>query len=170
MDEARTENSPEPEEGSTRRGFLGLTAMIGAIVGAMVGIPAGTLFAAPLLRLGKGAGDTWVPIGSANEYGEDRRDVEYRFQRVDGWYTASQVRRVSVAKVSDTEWSVLSTRCTHAGCGVTWKPEEKVFYCPCHDGEFNADGTVKKGPPDSPLVRLEARRNEQTDQLEVRES
>ncbi len=165
-------NDPELEhpEGPSRRGFLGLTATIGAVIGIMVGVPVGALFAAPLLRRGTGAGDNWVPIGPAEEFSEQRKDVEYRFERTDGWYTAQQVRRVSVAKVADNEFAVLSTKCSHAGCGVTWKPDQQVFYCPCHGGEFNADGTVKKGPPDTPLVRLEARRNEATGQLEVKET
>src|SRR5660398_223206 len=44
--------------------------------------------------------------------------------------------------------------CTHFGCIVTWRPDEEIFYCPCHAGEFAADGTVVAGPPPSPLVEL----------------
>ncbi len=44
--------------------------------------------------------------------------------------------------------------CTHFGCLVKWRPEEKDFYCPCHAGIFAPDGTVVSGPPPSPLVEL----------------
>ena len=44
--------------------------------------------------------------------------------------------------------------CTHFGCIVKWREEEKDFYCPCHAGEFAPDGTVRAGPPPSPLVEL----------------
>jgi Rieske Fe-S protein len=44
--------------------------------------------------------------------------------------------------------------CTHFGCIVSWRPEEKDFYCPCHAGIFAPDGTVTGGPPPSPLVEL----------------
>ena len=44
-----------------------------------------------------------------------------------------------------------STTCTHLGCQVHWKPEEKTFFCPCHDGVFDADGNPVSGPPPSPL-------------------
>jgi cytochrome b6-f complex iron-sulfur subunit len=44
--------------------------------------------------------------------------------------------------------------CTHFGCIVHWRTEEKDFYCPCHAGVFAPDGTVTGGPPPSPLVEL----------------
>ena len=42
-------------------------------------------------------------------------------------------------------------RCTHTGCVVRWRPEEKAYICPCHDGRFGADGSVLSGPPPQPL-------------------
>jgi cytochrome b6-f complex iron-sulfur subunit len=44
--------------------------------------------------------------------------------------------------------------CTHFGCIVSWRVEEKDFYCPCHAGVFAPDGTVTSGPPPRPLVEL----------------
>jgi cytochrome b6-f complex iron-sulfur subunit len=49
------------------------------------------------------------------------------------------------------EYIALSTKCTHLGCQVLWKNSESVFYCPCHDGYFDAQGKVMKGPPPKPL-------------------
>ncbi|MDA1000327.1 MAG: Rieske (2Fe-2S) protein [bacterium] len=46
-----------------------------------------------------------------------------------------------------------STTCTHLGCQVHWKPEKKIFFCPCHDGVFDADGNPVSGPPPSPLAQ-----------------
>lgn len=46
-----------------------------------------------------------------------------------------------------------STVCTHLGCQVYWKPEEKIFFCPCHEGVFNADGQPVSGPPPTPLAQ-----------------
>ena len=51
----------------------------------------------------------------------------------------------------------LDLRCTHAGCNVRWHPDQRIFICPCHDGRFDSAGMVLKGPPTSPLVRLELR-------------
>lgn len=44
--------------------------------------------------------------------------------------------------------------CTHFGCIVQWRGEEKDWYCPCHAGIFAPDGQVASGPPPSPLVAL----------------
>lgn len=41
--------------------------------------------------------------------------------------------------------------CTHRGCTVEWKAEDKKFVCPCHQAEFGADGTVQKSPAVRPL-------------------
>lgn len=41
--------------------------------------------------------------------------------------------------------------CTHKGCLVTWKSDEKHFECPCHDSDFATDGKVLKGPATQPL-------------------
>lgn len=49
------------------------------------------------------------------------------------------------------EYIALSTKCTHLGCQVFWRKDDKVFYCPCHEGFFNSDGEVVKGPPPKPL-------------------
>ncbi|MBT5366626.1 MAG: Rieske (2Fe-2S) protein, partial [Nitrospinaceae bacterium] len=46
-----------------------------------------------------------------------------------------------------------STTCTHLGCQVHWRPDEKIFFCPCHDGVFDADGKPVSGPPPRPLDR-----------------
>lgn len=44
--------------------------------------------------------------------------------------------------------------CTHFGCIVKWRPEEKDWYCPCHAGIFAPDGAVVAGPPPKPMVEL----------------
>ena len=45
--------------------------------------------------------------------------------------------------------------CTHMACTVVWQGEKKEFYCPCHDGYFDANGNVLSGPPPAPLERLQ---------------
>lgn len=47
----------------------------------------------------------------------------------------------------------ISTVCTHLGCIV--KPSAAGFACPCHGSEFEADGTVRKGPAPRPLDWLQ---------------
>lgn len=37
--------------------------------------------------------------------------------------------------------------CPHLGCRVHWEADKKRFFCPCHNGAFNADGVATEGPP-----------------------
>jgi Rieske Fe-S protein len=156
-----------PEEG-TRRGFLGLTGLIAAVMGILTAIPAFRLFAAPLAAR-PGDKGTWVPVGPADKFSESPAEAEYTYQHQDGWYAETRTRRVLVSQ-QGADYTVLSTRCTHLGCGVTWDAEKKQFLCPCHGGVFSADGKVVAGPPPEPLARLEARKNERTGLLEVKET
>jgi cytochrome b6-f complex iron-sulfur subunit len=41
--------------------------------------------------------------------------------------------------------------CTHLGCEVEWQAEKKHFFCPCHEGFFDANGKNIAGPPPRPL-------------------
>ncbi len=43
-----------------------------------------------------------------------------------------------------------STVCPHAGCNVSEITDGKII-CPCHNSEFNLDGTVAQGPAKMPL-------------------
>ncbi|MEJ2437228.1 MAG: Rieske 2Fe-2S domain-containing protein [Sulfurovaceae bacterium] len=42
--------------------------------------------------------------------------------------------------------------CTHLGCIPAYLPNDKIFHCACHGGEFDASGRQIFGPPPSPLV------------------
>jgi cytochrome b6-f complex iron-sulfur subunit len=53
--------------------------------------------------------------------------------------------------------AVVNPTCTHQGCVVNWKVDEKRFACPCHDAEFAADGKVLEGPATSPLKTFTAK-------------
>jgi cytochrome b6-f complex iron-sulfur subunit len=53
----------------------------------------------------------------------------------------------------DGTFKALSLMCTHLACTVSWNPEKREFYCPCHEGFFDAEGKVLSGPPPAPLER-----------------
>jgi Rieske Fe-S protein len=48
----------------------------------------------------------------------------------------------------------VSTVCSHLGCTVYYRPEQKVFDCPCHGGKFDHEGKPIAGPPQTPLARF----------------
>ena len=51
-------------------------------------------------------------------------------------------------------YKALSSKCTHRGCEVLWTPAKKLFTCPCHGGQFDAEGKNVAGPPQTPLPSL----------------
>jgi len=60
------------------------------------------------------------------------------------------------AEVLRTEEGIqaLSLVCTHLGCLVIWKPDKNIYYCPCHEAQFDKNGNVLAGPPPMPLEKL----------------
>jgi len=40
-----------------------------------------------------------------------------------------------------------NSTCPHLGCRVHWQADKQQFFCPCHNGVFNADGVAIEGPP-----------------------
>jgi Rieske Fe-S protein len=49
-----------------------------------------------------------------------------------------------------------SLRCTHWGCVVRWREDQRAYICPCHGGRYDADGNVVEGPPPLPLRTVPA--------------
>jgi len=44
-------------------------------------------------------------------------------------------------------FQAFSSTCPHLGCKVHWEADAARFFCPCHNGVFNADGIAISGPP-----------------------
>jgi len=44
--------------------------------------------------------------------------------------------------------------CTHLDCNVMYIPEQRKFFCACHDGWYDEFGTNIAGPPPKPLRQL----------------
>ena len=40
----------------------------------------------------------------------------------------------------------LNAECTHLGCVVPWDPMQGKFICPCHGSQYDAKGSVLRGP------------------------
>ncbi|TNF81119.1 MAG: Rieske (2Fe-2S) protein [Acidobacteria bacterium] len=48
----------------------------------------------------------------------------------------------------------LSGVCSHLHCVLNWDDQQQVLDCPCHEGAFDVNGNVLKGPPPRPLKRF----------------
>jgi Rieske Fe-S protein len=44
--------------------------------------------------------------------------------------------------------------CTHLDCNVAYLPDQKKFFCACHEGWYDENGVNIAGPPPKPLRRL----------------
>lgn len=157
-----TDTLPQGSEATTppmsegRRSFLGLATAITGLLTLVLGVPVVGTFLSPLLRRRAGASH-WVSTGTrASELGAEPKLLEYRYPHQEGWYTATRTRRVLVLPQGG-EFTVFDTECTHLGCMVTWRSEEKQFYCPCHGGVFDPEGRPVSGPVSEPLRQLPAR-------------
>ncbi|MCH7666568.1 MAG: Rieske 2Fe-2S domain-containing protein, partial [Acidobacteria bacterium] len=45
------------------------------------------------------------------------------------------------------DFIALSSTCPHLGCQVHWEAQNDRFFCPCHNGTFDASGVGTGGPP-----------------------
>lgn len=57
-------------------------------------------------------------------------------------------------KNEDGSYLAFVAVCTHLDCTVTYLPEQRKFFCACHDGWYNEQGRNIKGPPPRPLRQL----------------
>ncbi|RLD91928.1 MAG: cytochrome B6 [Bacteroidetes bacterium] len=60
-------------------------------------------------------------------------------------------RDLMLVRTGEREVKAISTVCTHLGCTVFWQKDRQEFFCPCHNGRFDKNGTVLGGPPPAPL-------------------
>jgi Rieske Fe-S protein len=54
-------------------------------------------------------------------------------------------------KKDDGTFMALKGVCSHMECNVAYRPNEKRFYCACHQGWFDTTGKNVAGPPPKPL-------------------
>lgn len=123
---------PEPVP---RRDFLGLAAiwtMLGAGLFALLGmlrLPQAAVIPEPSKKFRVDLPDNLKP---GEPYFPPGRNVSI-FRDATGVYAISRI-------------------CTHLGCVV--KDATEGFTCPCHGSEFEADGSVRKGPAPKALPWL----------------
>jgi Rieske Fe-S protein len=61
-------------------------------------------------------------------------------------------KNILVAHVSNDKYVAVDMKCTHKGCDIEYKKDEKVFGCPCHGSEFSLAGVPTKGPAKTALA------------------
>lgn len=139
----------------TRRSFFGTLLCIGSAgMGAILAVPVLRFVLYPLYS--KAAGTEWSDAGELSEFTTLTEPVRktITFQQRDGWREVESTQSVYVSKAVNGELVVLSAICPHLGCSVSWQQGQDKFVCPCHGGEFKADGLHILGPPPRAMDRL----------------
>jgi len=148
----RSDNeSAEQREGQSlspdrRRFLIILSLALGAISGAIVGIPIiGSLIGPMLLGAPK---DVWRPVGKVGSFKiGDTVEVVYENPGALPWGGVTEKTGSWLRRDDTTHFTAFSLNCQHLGCPVRWEAGARLFMCPCHGGIYYADGTVAAGPP-----------------------
>ncbi len=71
-------------------------------------------------------------------------------------WTTPAGSEVHVTRRDDTggsgDFTALSSVCPHLGCRVHWQPQNNRYFCPCHNGVFDAEGRGIAGPPEGMVL------------------
>jgi nitrite reductase/ring-hydroxylating ferredoxin subunit len=57
-------------------------------------------------------------------------------------------------KVDEETYLAFVTVCSHLDCTVTYLPDQRKFFCACHNGWYDEGGRNIAGPPPRPLRQL----------------
>lgn len=139
MSDPKQDDSPETTGNVERRTFLsGATT---AAMAASLAASYGTLgwIAVRFLYPETSDDAPWLFVGEVDRV----RPGGTMSYRVPGGELVTIRRREG----GDDEFVALSTTCPHLGCRVHWQAHLGRFFCPCHNGVFDAEGRATEGPP-----------------------
>jgi len=141
----------------SRREFVNLSVgAIGTIIVVSVGVPAVAYVLGPGLNVSKT--EAWVPLGKTEQFEVGKPTlVSFTRTTINGWERTTNSYGVYVTRRENDEITVFSNVCTHLGCRVTWKEDEKIYFCPCHDGTFDQAGQIVDGPQPKPMIAYETK-------------
>jgi len=170
---------PAPGERFPRNRFLeGATLGLGAVIGGLVTVPALGFMIVPAF---KGQGYPKVDLGPLENFTEDKWFVTKFFMRPEAgevWHRTAYIRNNGLLN-GEPSFTIISNRCAHLGCPV--QPNGPVqdnqtkevdlpggrqvtmiptipaggYGCPCHGGQYDAEGNRVSGPPVRALDRYE---------------
>jgi Rieske Fe-S protein len=140
-----------------RRQFLSLaTWAIGGLIGAALSVPAIAYIIGPAFE--RLQAQEWIPLGSASkvELGVPTL-FKTKIERQTGWIVNEEELSFYIFSENGRDFIAMSNICTHLGCRVRWIDDNDQFFCPCHNGIFDKDGTVTAGPAPRALDQYEVK-------------
>ncbi|WP_461200642.1 Rieske 2Fe-2S domain-containing protein [Anoxybacillus sp. TBDG-1] len=142
----------------SRRQFLNYTLTgVGGFMAAGILSPMVRFALDPILK--EEAGQDMVAVAQVKDITTEPQRFDFKVKVKDAWYESEEPRSAWVFKDEKGDIIALSPVCTHLGCTVNWNGEKSNpnrFFCPCHYGLYEKDGTnVPNTPPTAPLHRYE---------------
>lgn len=141
----------------SRRDFVkAVAASTGGIMTVLLGVPVIGYLVSPALR--KEEHNDVIALGPLENY-PIGIPTPFNFTRtsINGWeHTVTSVGMFVLRKEGEAV-RVFSDTCTHLSCIVKWQPDIQEYLCPCHDGHFDIEGFVTKGPPPRPLDEFQTK-------------
>jgi len=142
----------------SRRSLLGLLLGAGgATIGALLSVPLLRFVLHPVFKAALPL--SWTEAGDVKDFASVTSPVKrlVKIEQRDGWRKLVSEKAIYVCKDANGKLSAFSSICPHLGCSVSWHDEENNFVCPCHNGQFTADGKLMGGPPPRGLDLLECK-------------
>jgi Rieske Fe-S protein len=131
-------NRAVPED---RRTFLSRVSSLAMVGGLAAGYGTLAVMAGRFLYPSRPQPKAWVYVTDADRL---KPGDTLPFQTPAG-------QMVTITRRQDTgtagDFLALSSTCPHLGCRVHWEPQNKRFFCPCHNGAFDTEGKATAGPP-----------------------
>ena len=139
-------NPPEQNDGSglhepKRRNFVSRMSTAAMTAGLVGGYGLFAFIAGRFLYPARSRRTSWMFVTAVDKL----RMGDSVLYRGPSGETVNITRQAQSGTVDD--FAALSSVCPHLGCQVHWEPHNDRYFCPCHNGEFDASGTGYAGPP-----------------------
>lgn len=145
-DDRQTPSDPKRRRILTWGSTLAMAAGLAGSYGAFA------VYSLKFLYPPSGNNKRWMFVGVLSRIREGDA-IEYRLP---SGAPVTIARQGSSGAVED--FMALSSVCPHLGCKVHWEANNDRFFCPCHNGVFDAQGNGVSGPPKGQtLERFELR-------------
>ena len=63
-------------------------------------------------------------------------------------------KKLGAYKDQEGQVYLVSVRCPHLGCQLSWNPDEKSWDCPCHGSRFDYLGRLLDGPAQTRIGKI----------------
>jgi Rieske Fe-S protein len=158
MNEVEVFPPPPPN----RRNFFiqAASVVIGGFLGLFPFLAGLRVYLDPLSR--KGVESSAVKVATIDSVPEDGTPKKFTVVagRTDVWnrIPPAPIGAVYLRRQGE-DVVAFSTVCPHAGCFVDYRAgEHQDFFCPCHNSNFNSDGSIKAGVSPRSMDTLEVER------------